>query len=437
MDEKIFKSILKPQIKANTPKNPKDAANMIADAYNFANMTSFTMFGQKFLKTNNMQWFKYDLEQGFMHNSFIVDKPKSQIDAEKEEVGWKLIARGFYNYWKNASFSEIPPPPGIASATTGVSVEYPGDIKNLAKKLKFAFNEGTVDGFLETLSNILIEFENSITGTYTGTLPNGAVAVLPWSGVFSGIQSQENQEDESLTIKPFGGIGSRIKSIVDFEERHKFDLYETGITVDLNGKVNREFSNYIDDFVGFGIIPEILVGSLGKDLIFSHTHPPTDNIDFVDSISNAFSYPDFLAAIAMESPEIRAVDLLYVHVIQEPKSGWKKFKTVSSIPDFIATNIPAFINTSTIIDIRNTWKNTYKLESKRQYSLSEKRKLIAQYKFAMREDISDFIFNKHNGWDKTSIIHGEATYKACVAVSKKYKIPYQRFSRKLLSEYIN
>ena len=442
MNKTIFKTLLRPRIKENIPKNPKEAAELIADAYERANTLSFTMFGQKFSKSNHMDWFKFDLEQAFIQNAFIIDKPKTDADLKKEETGWKIMAKAFYNFWKDASFKDIPPPPGIVKAVQGVNVTFPGDREKLAKKLKMAFNQGTVDGFIDLLSNALIEFESTIAGKYSGLLANGNPVVLDWVGVFGGLLQIIDETDDSLKVNPFGGIGSNIKAIVDFEKRHEFDFFETGITVDLKGNINREFSDGMDDFVGYGIIPEILAGSIRGDLIFSHIHPPElESVigwddTYVKKIVNpasALSWPDFIAGIAMEAQEVRAVDLIYIHIIQPPRTGWKEFKKISGIPDIVTTNIPVFFNTNILLDIRETWEKEYEAARLRTASQGLKR-FVKQYELDMTPEIYDFIHNKkYAGWIESSVIYGEATHAACVAVSKKFKIPYERVSKKLLS----
>jgi hypothetical protein len=431
MYKNIFKFILRPYIKSRVSKNPKEFVDAIEKAYIALNSSSITMFGQPFLKSKHLDWFKSDLEQGFKMNEL------SKKNSSNEKDGWNMIARGFYNFWKDATFSPVPPPPGIASPTTGVTVDSPGDINKLADKIKIAFNQGSVESVLDVLYNTLIEFQSSIRGKYTGLLPNGTVTTIPWTGVFNGGSSVT--DDDSPQVIPFGGIGSNIKAIVDFEERHKFELFETGITVKLNGKVHREFTNYLENFVGVGIFPEIISSAVNENLIFSHTHPPElDEVrNIITTPASAFSYADFLAAIAMESPEVRAVDLLFKHIIQPPKSGWREFKKVTGLPDIFTTSIPVFINFETILDIKNVWETAY--ESKHdeliyrfQMNKNEFLNYVKIYENAMTPDVYDFIFKKHKGWSKSSIFHGESTHAACIAVSNKYKIPYDRVPRTLL-----
>ena len=129
--------------------------------------------------------------------------------------------------------------------------------------------------------------------------------------------------------------------------------------------------------------------------------------------------------------------MLFKHIIQPPKSGWKEFKKLSGLPDIFTTSIPVFINFETILDIKNIWETAY--ESKHdelvyrfEMDKTEFLKYIKIYESAMTPDVYDFIFKKHKGWSKYSIFHGEASHAACLAVSNKYKIRYSRVPRTML-----
>lgn len=190
MDKQLFKNILKPQIDARTFKNETETGEAIAKAYDKAlKSRAFSQSGQKFL-SSNISILETSLKQGFKLNS-LTKKKSSDL-----EPGWSTMALGFFMYWTGAKFNLVPPFPPAAS-TTNVIVTFPGNAEELAKKLKIAFNQDTVDDFIEILSSVLINFQSKITGQYIGVSANGVPVSIPWIGVF-GDKPQENKKHEVI-----------------------------------------------------------------------------------------------------------------------------------------------------------------------------------------------------------------------------------------------
>jgi LAS superfamily LD-carboxypeptidase LdcB len=193
MDKQLFKNILKPQIDARTFKNETETGEAIAKAYDKAlKSRAFSQSGQKFL-SSNISILETSLKQGFKLNS-LTKKKSSDL-----EPGWSTMALGFFMYWTAAKFNLVPPSPPAAS-TTNVIVVFPGNAEELARKLKIAFNQDTVDDFIEMLSSVLIGFQSKITGQYIGVSVNGAPVIIPWVGVF-GDKPNDNEDKKKPKIE--------------------------------------------------------------------------------------------------------------------------------------------------------------------------------------------------------------------------------------------
>jgi hypothetical protein len=194
MDKELFKNILKPQIDARTFKNDTETGEAIAKAYDKAlKSRAFSQSGQQFL-SSNVSLLETSMEQGFKLNR-LTKKKSSDL-----EPGWSAMALGFFMYWTGAKFNLVPPSPPAAS-TTNVIVVFPGNAEDLAKKLKIAFNQDTVDNFIEMLSTVLINFQSKITGQYIGVSANGVPIIKPWIGVF-GDNPNKKETAKKNTIIP-------------------------------------------------------------------------------------------------------------------------------------------------------------------------------------------------------------------------------------------
>jgi hypothetical protein len=180
MDVSLFKSILKPQFESMTLKDADEVASALSNAYDTANKSAaFTQFGSKFI-SGNKGILKKNLKNGLELNSKLKERSKDT------EPGWIMVASGFMNYWLNASFTPTPPAPPAISPTTGTMVVSFGDIKNLAKKLKAALTLGDLEDGLTLLSDVLVQHQSTLTGTYAGLTPAGAATVpisVPWVGI--------------------------------------------------------------------------------------------------------------------------------------------------------------------------------------------------------------------------------------------------------------
>jgi hypothetical protein len=215
MDKELFKKILKPQIASLSAKNPSEAAEMVAKAYDKAlKSKAFTQSGQKFLNSDVS-----GLESVFKYG-FELNNLSRQLSSSVEP-GWQTMAIGISKYWLTATFNLLPPSPPAAS-TTNILVTFPGDIKKLPEKLKFAFNQGDTEKFVETLADVLINYQSKIAGQYIGVSANGVPVVKPWIGVFGDNPSkQESRKNNNIipllkttTFKPINdGAGYTVKTL--------------------------------------------------------------------------------------------------------------------------------------------------------------------------------------------------------------------------------
>lgn len=192
MDKELFKKILKPQIASLSAKNPSEAAKMVAKAYDKSlKSNAFTQSGQKFLNSDVS-----GLETVFKY-AFELNNLSRQLSSSVEP-GWTTMAVGISKYWLTATFNLLPPSPPAAS-TTNVLVTFPGDIKKLPEKLKFAFNQGDTEKFVETLADVLINYQSKIAGQYIGVSANGVPVVKPWIGVLG--EKPEQKETKKGLIE--------------------------------------------------------------------------------------------------------------------------------------------------------------------------------------------------------------------------------------------
>jgi len=177
MNAATFKSLLKPEMGTNNVKDTDHAAQILADAYDLANIgTSCTFFGSTVM-SGDKSTLKSMLKTGFDINKMTNTKN-----------GFIIMATGFCSYWLTATFTPLPTLPPCIAPLKGTTVLFPGNPDELEKDLKMAFNQPDFDSFVNFLYNSLVSHHTTIAGTYNGNvpaLPSPIPAILPWVGIIS------------------------------------------------------------------------------------------------------------------------------------------------------------------------------------------------------------------------------------------------------------
>lgn len=191
MNVQTLKTYLKPYFAAKSVKDISEAADMLATAYELANMgDSAPFFGAKLIK-GDKSTLKSFLELGMQINYNLTS---ISTDEDKIEPGFTLMALGFCLYWVSSTFSPMPPMPPMFAPTTGVQVLFPGLAKPLDKELKKALSnrskDGDMDAAMSQFANALIKHQLTVAGIYSGLFyppgsPTPVPLVLPWASLLS------------------------------------------------------------------------------------------------------------------------------------------------------------------------------------------------------------------------------------------------------------
>ena len=174
MNATTFKSMLKPEMGTNNVTNTDHAAQILADAYDLANIgSSCTFFGSTVTGGDKTSL------KNMLKTAFDVNKLTNSKD------GFIIMATGFCSYWLTATFTPLPMMPPCIAPLKGTTVLFPGNPDDLEKDLKIAFNQPDFDSFVNFLYNTLVSHQTTIAGTYNGNvpaLPAPIPAILPWVG---------------------------------------------------------------------------------------------------------------------------------------------------------------------------------------------------------------------------------------------------------------
>ncbi len=185
MNAQILKTYLRPYIASKSIKDPADAADKIATAYDLANVgSSGPFFGAKLIK-GDKQTLKTFIQLGLEVNSRIVS---ISPDKDKIEPGFVLMALGFCLYWLNSTFTPLPPMPPMAAPTSGCQVLFPGLPTPLDKELQDGLRKRDGEEALSGFINALIKHQLTIAGIYGGlvpSVPSPIPLILPWVAVLS------------------------------------------------------------------------------------------------------------------------------------------------------------------------------------------------------------------------------------------------------------
>lgn len=212
--------------------------------------------------------------------------------------------------------------------------------------------------------------------------------------------------DDDLKVYPIGGYGSKVDKIKKFEKRYRLRKIEYLILTNLDN----EYGVILEGDNERVITPDDV---LEKFMTFDnrikcHNHPP----DYEDETSLSgteynriisFSARDVFNHIQDRILESRVIDSTYTYVIQQPKIGWD---------DWYATYIDPIYE-----DIGGLREE---LERQREKEINRVTMLL-ESKFETFQ--SDETTSFQNDW-----VFGQATHSAILKISKKYRLPYARYS---------
>ena len=419
-----FDKIFKMHMKSRSLKDRESVADAISNAYDYANQSaSLTQFGNKFLNTSYTD-LKKSIDKCLELNSL------KKKQSKELESSWIDLAQSFGKYWKDAKFTPLPSPAPVIVPSPGIQVDSPGNTLTLSKELKASLTNGNTDECSFLLTNALINHQKTITGTYLGNT-NGAPTPTPWIGIFSTTPEEPKQKETGIRkVVPNGGLGSKLKPVIDFEIRRQYEYVEWAQLFSADGNyVSREFTSNKTDSVSWPL-DLIIRNKLLGDYIAIHNHPPDpmpknnkDNSFF--NVNTSPSYADFYWMNFNKVYEMRVMDLIYIYIIQQPVDGHK----------FIAPwELSSYSNELKKIYM-SAYQNEYeKYSNDDELLLKEWRNLRSD----MTDTVRNFIFYQRGGTGSEYlnigrvIRHAQGTDAGARAIAKKYNMAYQKISRKKL-----
>jgi hypothetical protein len=177
MNAVTFKSMLTPEMGTNNVTDTDHAAQLLADAYDLANIgSSCTFFGSTVISGDK------DTLKKFIKLAFDTNK------TTNTKSGFILMATGFCSYWLKAVFTPLPTLPPCISPLKGTTVLFPGEPTELEKDLIKAFDQPEFEMFTDTLYNALVAHHTKIAGTYNGLVPafpSPIPGIFPWVAILS------------------------------------------------------------------------------------------------------------------------------------------------------------------------------------------------------------------------------------------------------------
>lgn len=258
MNKETFKSILEPEMGANNVATTDDAARILSDAYDYANIGNTCTFFGSMVASGDKATLKDLIKTGFDLNR-----------ATGGDEGYILIATGFCLYWVKSTFTQLPPMPPTTVPLAGTMVLFPGNPKDLEKEIKLAFSQGDFNLFVDSLYTALVGHQTTIAGTYNGLVPSvpAPIAVtLPWLGL--------------LSVPPPSGSGLSGSAAIEDELKSKAgekleelkDLVEDAVKKAAEGGTKETLKGTLDDVIG-------KVGELGKSVATNSSTTITQSAD--------------------------------------------------------------------------------------------------------------------------------------------------------------
>lgn len=231
-----------------------------------------------------------------------------------------------------------------------------------------------------------------------------------------------NANDDDIKVYPVGGWGASVDIIKKFEKRYRKRPIEYSLITNKKGEYRKTPSGKIlvregdNDSVQWTREDFDYYMSL-DDRIRCHNHPPNyqDELNFTGrqtELYGSFSIDDVLAFIGTKSIESRVVDSKYTYVIQEPKIGWDAW-------------LETYDTSETEEYLFETYENSN--VGFKQYVRSYYNEVGYELRIKLRAAYETYDTEK-NKYEINDRIHGQWTHLAISEVSKKFRIPYARYT---------